>query len=192
LAYKAAANLSSTPWFYAVFAKTQVLDTFSFEFQPDYYQEPKHYIFHSRNPLNGLEYGAMNVNLYNKQLVLDTDPGLDFTLSQAHEVVPVCISISRFNTDPWITWRSAFREVLKLKREVDDGATIEIEHRLKVWCTVAEGDNADYCLAGAQDALEFYDSVNGDYTALKQSFDWEWCQLYYYSKYKRKIWLETI
>jgi hypothetical protein len=192
LAYKAAANLSSTPWFYAVFAKTQVLDTFNFEFQPDYYQEPKHYIFHSRNPLNGLEYGAMNVNLYNKQLVLDTDPGLDFTLSQAHEVVPVCISISRFNTDPWITWRSAFREVLKLKREVDDGATIEIEHRLKVWCTFAEGDNADYCLAGAQDALEFYDSVNGDYTALKQSFDWEWCQLYYYSKYKRKIWLETI
>lgn len=191
-AYKAAAQLSETPWFYAVFAKTEVLPTFKFDFVPDYYQEPKHYIFHSRNPLNGLEYGAMNVNLYNKQLVLDTDPGLDFTLSQAHDVVPLCISISRFNTDPWITWRSAFREVLKLKREVDDGATIEIEHRLNVWCTVADGDNADYCLAGAQDALDFYNSVNGDYTALKQSFDWEWCQLHYYSKYKRKLWLETV
>jgi hypothetical protein len=192
MAYKTAASLSSTPWFYAVFAKTQVLDTFSFEFQPDYYQEPKHYIFHSRNPLNGLEYGAMNVNLYNKQLVLDTDPGLDFTLSKAHEVVPVCISISRFNTDPWITWRSAFREVLKLKREVDDGATVEIEHRLNVWCTVAEGDNAEYCLQGAHDALEFYAEVNGEYAALKQSFDWAWCQDYYYSKYNRKIWLEMI
>lgn len=192
LAYKTAAQLSGTPWFYAVFAKTEVLPTFNFDFEPDYYQEPKHYIFHSRNPLNGLEYGAMNINLYNKQLVLDTDPGLDFTLSKAHDVIPICASISRFNTDPWITWRSAFREVLKLQREVDDGATIEIEHRLHTWCTVAEGENAEYCLQGANDALEFYNKVNGDYAALKQSFDWEWCQNYYYSKYKRKIWLELV
>ena len=192
LAYKTAAQLSTTPWFYAVFAKTEVLPTFKFDFEPDYYQEPKHYIFHSRNPLNGLEYGAMNINLYNKQLVLDTDPGLDFTLSKAHDVIPICASISRFNTDPWITWRSAFREVLKLQREVDDGATIEIEHRLHIWCTVAQGENAEYCLQGAQDALKFYQSVNGDYIALKQSFDWEWCQNYYYSLYKRKLWLEVL
>ena len=75
LAYKTAASLSTTDWFFAVFAKTEVLEDFTFEFQPDRLQEPKHYIFHSRNPLNGLEYGAMNINLYNVQLVLDTAPG---------------------------------------------------------------------------------------------------------------------
>lgn len=190
-AYKAAAELSATPWFFAVFAKTEVLPTFKFDFVPDYFQEPKHYIFHSRNPLNGLEYGAMNINLYNKKLVLETDPGLDFTLSKKHTVVPVCASISRFNTDPWITWRSAFRETMKLQLEVDQGAGPEIQYRLKTWCTKAEGENAEYCLQGALDGVEYYKSVSGDYDALKLSFDWAWCQDYYYNKYKNRIWLES-
>lgn len=191
-AYKVAASLSTTPWFYAVFAKTEVLPDFKFDFHPDYFQEPKHYIFHSRNPVNGLEYGAMNINLYNKKLVLETDPGLDFTLSKEHEVVPICASISRFNTDPWITWRSAFRETMKLQREVVLGAGLEIQHRLTTWCTIAEGENAEYCIQGALDGVEYHDSVSGDYAALKLSFDWAWCQEYYYKKYNRKIWLELV
>lgn len=192
LAYKTAAELSDTDWFYAVFAKTEVLPDFAFDLQPDRLQQPKHYILHSRNPLNGLEYGAMNINLYNKQLVLDTKPGLDFTLSVLHETIPVVASISRFNTDPWVTWRSAFREVLKLKLEVDEGAGPVIQHRLDVWCTCAEGENAEHCLQGAQDALEYYNSVNADYEKLKLSFDWAWLQDYYYSKYATKPWLESI
>jgi hypothetical protein len=190
-AYKAAAELSTTPWFFAVFAKTEVLPSFKFDFQPDRLQEPKHYIFHSRNPLNGLEYGAMNINLYNRQLTLATVPGLDFTLSSAHAVVPIVASISRFNTDPWVTWRSAFREVLKLKREVDQGADVEIQHRLQVWCEKAVGDNADYCLAGANDALEYYAQTNGDYAALCLSFDWAWLKQHYYNRYQQRPWLES-
>ena len=191
-AYKAAAQLSETPWFFAVFAKTEVLPSFDFTYQPDYLQQPKHYIFHSRNPLNGLEYGAMNINLYNKQLVLDTIPGIDFTLSAKHAVIPICASISRFNTDPWITWRSAFREVLKLRQEVEQGANVEIQHRLDVWSTQAEGDNADYCLRGAQDADAYYTSVNGNNDLLKLSFDWAWLQDYYYSLYNTKPWLKFV
>jgi hypothetical protein len=191
-AYKAAAELSTTPWFFAVFAKTEVLPSFKFDFQPDRLQEPKHYIFHSRNPLNGLEYGAMNINLYHRQLTLDTVPGLDFTLSSAHAVVPIVASIARFNTDPWVTWRSAFREVLKLKREVDLGADVEIQHRLQVWCEKAVGDNADYCLAGANDALEYYTQTQGDYAALCLSFDWAWLKEYYYNRYQQQPWLESL
>jgi len=191
-AYKAAAKLSDTPWFYAVFAKTEVLMDFAFDYAPDRLQQPKHYIFHSRNPVNGLEYGAMNINLYNRQLVLDTVPGLDFTLSAAHEVVPVCVSISRFNTDPWVTWRSAFREVLKLKREVDLGADIEIQHRLRVWTTQAQGQNAEFCLQGAQDALAYYAKVLGRLEDLQLSFDWAWLQDYYYNLYHAQPWLESV
>ena len=191
-AYKAAANMSETPWFFAVFAKTEVLSDFKFDFQADLMQQPKHYIFHSRNPLNGLEYGAMNINLYNRQLVLDTKPGIDFTLSAAHEVVPICASISRFNTDPWVTWRSAFREVLKLKQEVDQGADVEIQYRLKVWTTAAAGENADWCLRGSDDALEYYALVAGDHSKLMLSFDWAWLQEYYYSKYQARPWLESV
>jgi hypothetical protein len=191
-AYKAAAGLSDTPWFYAVFAKTEVLIDFAFDYAPDRLQQPKHYIFHSRNPVNGLEYGAMNINLYNRQLVLDTVPGLDFTLSAAHEVVPICASISRFNTDPWVTWRSAFREVLKLKREVDQGADVEIQHRLRVWTTQAQGQNAEHCLQGAQDALAYYAKINGRLEDLQLSFDWAWLQDYYYSLYHTQPWSESV
>ena len=191
-AYKTAAKLSNTAWFFAVFAKTEVLPNFKFDFQPDRLQEPKHYIFYSRNPLNGLEYGAMNINLYNRQLTLNTVPGLDFTLSAEHAVVPIVASISRFNTDPWVTWRSAFREVLKLKREVDLGAGVEIEYRLRLWCERAVGENAEHCLAGANDALEYYAQTNGDYEALRLSFDWAWLKEYYFNKYNARPWLEVV
>jgi len=191
-AYKAAARLSDTPWFFAVFAKTEVLPSFKFDFQPDRMQQSKHYIFHSRNPLNGLEYGAMNINLYNKQLVLDTIPGLDFTLSALHEVVPICASISRFNTDPWITWRSAFREVLKLKLEVDQGAGVEIQYRLNAWCNNAQGENAEWCLLGAKDAIDYYKTVDGNYNSLKLSFDWAWLQNHYKKLYNTEPWLESV
>jgi hypothetical protein len=191
-AYKAAAQLSTTPWFFAVFAKTEVLPDFKFDYQPDRMQQSKHYIFHSKNPVNDLEYGAMNINLYNRQLVLGTQPGLDFTLSAAHEVVPICASISRFNTDPWVTWRSAFREVLKLQREVDQGADVEIQYRLNTWLTVAHGENAQWCLQGATDAARYYQSINGDYDGLKLSFDWAWLQNYYHSLYHQRPWLESV
>jgi hypothetical protein len=195
LAYKTAAKLSDTDWFYAVFAKTEVLPTFQFDFVADRLQEPKHYIFYSRNALNGLEYGSMNIDLYNKQLVLDThiEDGsmLDFTLSKKHTVVPEVASIAQFNTDPWVTWRSAFREVIKLKQEVDNGAGIEIRHRLDTWCKRADGENAEYCLEGANDALEFYHSVDADPDELQKSFHWDWIKDWYYNKYKVKIWALT-
>ena len=190
-AYKAAAAMSDTPWFFAVFAKTEVLPSFKFDFQPDRMQQPKHYIFHSRNPVNGLEYGAMNINLYNRQLTLDTRPGLDFTLSSAHEVVPIVASISRFNTDPWISWRSAFREVLKLKREVDFGADVEIQYRLDTWCNHAEGENAEWVLQGAQDALAYYVEVNGRLEKLQLSFDWDWLKQWFESRHGFQLWAKT-
>jgi hypothetical protein len=51
-AYHAAARLSTTPWFFAVFAKLEVESKFDWKWQPDRMQEPKHYIFHARNPVN--------------------------------------------------------------------------------------------------------------------------------------------
>ena len=174
-AYHAAARASTTPWFFAVFAKLEVVGSFDFNWQPDYWQEPKHYIFHSRNCLNGLEYGHMGVIAYNRQLVLETvESGLDFTLSQPHAVVPELSAIAYFNADPWMTWRTAFREVVKLKQFMSVSPTVETEYRLKQWLTVAEGDNAAWCLRGAADAVDYYNEVEGEYDKLMLSFDWPW------------------
>jgi hypothetical protein len=174
-AYHAAAQASTTDWFFAVFAKLEVVGSFDFAWQPDYWQEAKHYIFHSRNCLNGLEYGHMGVIAYNKRLVLETvESGLDFTLTQKHTVVPELSAIAYFNQCPWTTWRTAFREVLKLKLFMEQSPTLETEHRLDTWLSIANGDYSEWCLRGASDAVEYYKEVGSDYDRLMLSFDWPW------------------
>lgn len=184
LAYKAAAELSNTPWFFTVFAKLEVLPDFDWTWQPDWLQEPKHYIFHSRNPVNGLEYGHMGVIVYNKRLVLETnDWGLDFTLSKAHAVVPRVSAVAHYNTTPELTWRTAFREVIKLKDDVEKTGSIESGYRMDIWLTESDGFCAEWSIKGAKDAVQYYDNAKGDYTELMRSFEWAWLREYYSSRY---------
>lgn len=180
-AYKAAAEASSTPWFFAVFAKLEMDSDFWWGWQPDYMQQPKHYIFNAKNPVNGLVYGHQACIAYNKKLVLLNDgKGLDFTLHQPHESVDMLSGIAHFNVSPIVTWRTAFREAIKLKLATDDTSA----YRLKVWMTKAEGENAKWSLAGANDAVEYYQSVGGDIQQLLLSYEWKWLNDYYSNKYQ--------
>lgn len=180
-AYHAAAEASTTPWFFAVFAKLQVDIDFDWTWQPDRMQQAKHYIFHALNPVNGLEYGHQAMIAYNRQLVLDNPGvGLDFTLDSPHEVVPMLSGTAYYNTSPWSSWRTAFREVLKLRASLPD---VESEYRLNKWLDV-DSDEADpqWSRLGAEDAVEYYDQVNGDFDALKKSYEWEWLASYAFFK----------
>jgi hypothetical protein len=178
-AYQAAANASTTPWFFAVFAKLQVSKEFDWNWQPDRMQQPKHYIFHARNPINGLEYGHQAMIAYNKQLVLENQGvGLDFTLDQPHEVVPILSGQANYYTNNWMCWRTAFREVIKLKASLPD---VENEYRLRQWLTVDKGIG-QWSSKGAQDAVEFYDAVKGDPTELHKSYEWDWLASYAFVK----------
>ena len=179
-AYKAAARLSNTPWFFAVFAKLQMDEQFDWTWQPDRLQEPKHYIFHALNPVNGLIYGHQAMIAYNQQLVLDNPgTGLDFTLDSAHEVVPISSGIAYYNHTPWMAWRTAFRECIKLR---DSLPNVENDYRLNRWCADGHGVNAEWSTWGAQDALEYYDAVGGDFAELKKSYDWAWLASYAFLK----------
>jgi len=181
-AYQAAAKVSSTPWFFSVFAKLKIDENFDFWWQPDYWQQPKHYIFHAKNPINGLEYGHMAMIAYNKKLVLsNTGPGLDFTLDQAHEVVPILSGVANYADDKFMAWRSAFREVLKLQNHLQTRADIETEYRLRVWQTKGSGTNGEWSKQGAKDAVVYYERVKGDFDKLKLSYDWEWLSEYFTS-----------
>lgn len=183
-AYQAAAEASRTDWFFAVFAKLEVNPNFDWNWQPDYWQEPKHYIFHAQNPVNGLVYGHQAMIAYNKKLVLETvDSGLDFTLTKAHEVVPILSGTAHYNQDPWTTWRTAFREVLKLKHFSVVSPSVETNFRLKKWLTVGNGLHGLWSIAGADDAIAYYESVNGEYDKLMLSFEWAWLKQYYDAKY---------
>jgi hypothetical protein len=180
LAYHAAAQASTTPWFFAVFAKLEVNPEFDWAWQPDRMQQPKHYIFHARNPVNGLEYGHQAMIAYNKNLVLaNSGIGLDFTLDSAHEVVPILSGTAYYNMDAWTCWRTAFRECIKLRSATD----VESQYRLRQWLTVnLAGVTGEWSIRGAQDAVEYYESVGGDFTELKKSYDWAWLSSYAFVK----------
>jgi hypothetical protein len=172
LAYHAAAAMSETDYFFAVFPTIELDDSFDFTFQPDRLRKACHYIFHAKNPVNGLEYGHRAVILYNKHLCLSTiHPSLDFTLSQPHTVVPQLCGTSNFNQTPEISWRVAFREVLKL---CEMKPTVESRHRLKKWCELGVGEYASYVQKGALDAVQYFDEVKGDKNALQLSYELEW------------------
>ena len=181
-AYHAALEASNTSWAFTVFAKLKVNNKFDWNWQPDRLQKSKHYIFTAKNPLNGLVYGHQAIIAYNKKLVLaNQGKGLDFTLDDLHESVNMLSGTAMFNTDEFSTWRTAFREVIKLKSDYADIS----QERLEVWLNKADGDFAQYCLDGARHAVEYYDEVEGDIEKLRLSYDWPWLKAYFDEKFKR-------
>jgi hypothetical protein len=179
-AIKHAAKLSTTKWFILFPGKLYADENFDFSFQPKRLDEPKHYIFYAKNPVNDLVYGHQAAVCYNRQLVLDTvNHGLDFTMSASHDVVPIMSGIAEFNSDVMMTWRTAFREAIKLRAE-NSKESIE---RLNIWRTIGKGKNCEWSLFGAQDGVEFFEKVNGNHAELMKSFMWDWLNHYYSSKY---------
>jgi len=175
--YQAAARASNTDWFFTVFAKLQVNEDFDWNWQPDRLQEAKHYIFHAYNPVNHLIYGHQAMIAYNRRLVLaNTGLGLDFTLDDPHEVVPVLSGTAYYDNDAWTCWRTAFREALKLRYSLPD---VENEYRLEQWLKENnENDYVKWSHIGARDAMGYYDSVHGDFDSLKKSYEWQWLASY--------------
>ena len=175
----AAADASTTPWYFAVFAKTDLAKEFTFDFVPDYLQQAKHYVFDCENTVNGLRYGHMGIVMYNCAMVqqgrdYDKELGLDYTLSFPHEVVPLLSCYGRFDSSPYHTWRTAFREASKLAYFNTVEPSIDGQYRLKVWTKHATGPYAEWCLRGAADGVEFFQESQTNLAYLKQGFRWEW------------------
>jgi len=172
----AAANASNTPWYFLVNAKLKVRENFNFNWQPNIHKSRRHYIFTATNPVNGLEYGHQAIVANNKKLTLSTVVrGLDYTMDSKTEVLSINCGVSTFNTSPWDAWRTAFREVIKLKHYTDNDS----KRRLDAWLTIKNGLFGDYCIKGATEAVQYYDEVGGDMEKLMLSYDWEWLYKYY-------------
>jgi len=185
LAYITAASMSETDYFFAVFPKNELADEFDFSFQPDRMKNPCHYIFDCYIPVIDCRYGWGGVILYNKDLVLKTTkPNLDFTMSQAHTSVPMLSAISNCNETPLLAYRSAYREVIKL---LQMKPTVESRYRLKKWCTLGQGKNAEWIQKGALDGKKYYEENKDNYGKLMYSYDYEWIKGCFKSLYPEQI-----
>lgn len=180
-AYKKAAESSDTEYFYAVFAKSMVKDTFMFDYTVDRGLSKRHRIFHARLNELDLEYGTFNIDLYSRSLCMETpdDNILDFTLSQPHEVVPIVASESLLAPDNYTAWKNAFREVSKLALWQNKKPTVETGHRLKKWL---ETDN-EWLAKGSQDGKQFTEECEYDEDKILQTYTWDFCREKFKSLY---------
>jgi hypothetical protein len=180
-AYKQAAELSNTDWFLAVFAKCLMKESFrNFTWRPDYWQKPKHYIFHNHNVDLNLTYGHMAPIAYNKKLMLANTGGLDMTLVQEHAVVPMVISETRL-IDPWDTWRTSFRETIKLMYYARTDDSLELQYRLNVWMNAEQmwAKHNPWYQYGAKDARDYFESINGDLNWVLLTSEWDWLRQHF-------------
>jgi len=174
-----AAKSSFTKMFWVVDGDARVLEEFKFDYVVPEYDLDCVHIFHSRNPINDLVYGYGAVKLLPRRLTLDVDTtSLDMTLSINNKikVIEQVSNITNFNVDEFSTWRSAFREAVKLTINVtnnkDNGESLE---RLSVWCSMGKGrPYGSYAVKGAL-AGKAYALANIENTdKLKLINDFEW------------------
>lgn len=181
-AHKAAAGLAKSNMVYVVDADAEILSTFTFDYQPQSLDMESVIVWHSRNPVNDLEYGYGGVKLFPTNLLLDyVGSPIDFTtsVSKSFKVIPEVSNITRFNTDPFSAWRSGFRECAKLSSKlIPKQDNTETEHRLNVWCTVGEDrEFGDFAIMGAKEGNEFGRANKDKPEMLGLINDFKWLEL---------------
>lgn len=174
-AHIAAAKKAFTKMFWVVDADAEILDTFDFSYTVDEYNLETVHVWRSRNPVNGLEYGYGGVKLLPKKLTMNmrTDTtDMTTSISSQFKAMPEVSNVTAFNTDPFTSWRSAFRECCKLASKVINGqVSDETQQRLDVWCTQTSDENA---LKGALAGKQYGQENAARLAALSLINDFDW------------------
>ena len=158
-AHKAAAELAETDMFFVVDGDAYIEDATVFDYQPGVFDRDCTYIWHSRNPINDLEYGNGGVKLFPRSSVLKARSWktLDFstTVNRKIKVMETVSNTNNFNVDALSTWRAAFRECVKLCIS----KTPESASRLDAWKTKGmDKPYGKYAIQAANQAIEFVKS----------------------------------
>ena len=176
-AHIAAAKKSFTKMFWVVDGDAEIVDTFNFDYVADAWSQECVHVWRSINPVNGLEYGYGGVKLLPKTLTAKMDitkPDMTTSISSLFKAIDEVSNITKFNTDPFNSWKSAFRECVKLASKVIDRQDeTETTLRLRQWCTVGSDPDA---IAGAVAGQAYGTMHKDDVNALKKINDFEWLQ----------------
>jgi hypothetical protein len=191
-AHVAAATLSVTPNFYVVDADAEIETGFDFSFTPsvdtmlwnDIPETECVFVWRSRNPVNDLLYGYGGVKLFSKQKLLDaTSWNIDMTTTIGSPFVPKfqISNVTAFNTDPFNSWKSAFRECAKLSSStIPNGDNTDNKYRLDIWCS--RGANRPFgneCILGAKQGRDFGLRYKDNPQILNKINDFNWLRTIY-------------
>jgi len=186
-AHQAAARIAETNHFYVVDADAIIEETFKFDFTPkstklEYGHFPQTdciYTWRSRNPVNDLLYGYGGVKLFPRKQMLEAKSwNVDMTTTLGCPFVPQfqISNITAFNTNPFETWKSAFRECTKLASSIiPNGDNIDNQYRLDVWCSRGKDKpNGKYAIMGANQGKDFGTHYRKNDNVLKKINDFDW------------------
>ncbi len=175
------AKISRTSMYWHVEADTLVKEDFNFTYRPDKWNRDVVHVWRAENPVNGLTYGNNGIKLFptDKVLALEGKKVTDFTtsVSDKFKAVQVVASTVSADTDPFNTWKSAFREAVKLQSGlIDRQKQDESLKRLEAWCTVGNGNFGHSSIEGARQGKQYVldggdvTKIN-DFVWLKEMYD---------------------
>lgn len=173
--HKHIASLTDSDRFYVVDADCWIVDKFNFQTKVDL--TPKSVaVFRAKNPVNGLVYGHGGIKLFSKDCFsaerLDK-PDMTTTLADSYIKVNVLASEHRFNYTPFSTWRTAFREAVKLSTGINkNNNDQESLDRLNMWLNAGiESQYGDFSIQGARQGEHYAKQANADLTVVN-NFEW--------------------
>ena len=176
-----AAKQVETEMFYVVDGDAEILKDFKFTHSSDEFERDTVYVWRSVNPINELTYGYGGIKLLPTKLTLDMDtskPDMTTSISKKFKPILEVSNITAFNTDPFNTWKSAFRECAKLaSKTIDRQVNNETDERLKTWTTVGEDKPfGKYAIDGARAGMNFGGSTEdigliNDFSWLQKQFE---------------------
>ena len=173
-----AAKLCTTDLFFVVDGDATIVDSFDFRYKG---QEGFVHVWRSINPINDLVYGYGGVKLLPRDLTLNMDtskPDMTTSISEKFKAMPDISCITNFNTDPFSTWKGAFRECCKLSSKViDRQKNEETDDRLRTWTTVGKDrPYGEWAIKGAKQGSAYGTASQGNSEALKKINDFDWLQ----------------
>ena len=173
--HKHIASLCNDDRFYVVDADCWIVDGFTFDKQIEL--KPKYVaVFRAKNPINGLVYGHGGIKLFSKDCFsaerIDK-PDMTTSLADGYIKLNILASEHRFNYSAYATWRTAFREAVKLSAGVNkNNNDTETKERLTMWCEAGlETQYGYFAIQGARQGVAYAGSADADFN-LVNNFDW--------------------
>lgn len=195
-AHIAAAEICETDMMWVVDGDAEIVEDFCFDYiVPDTEKQFVH-VWRSKNPINDLEYGYGGVKLLPTDMTRNMDlskPDMTTSISRHFKKMDAVSNYTRFNTDEFTTWRSAFRECCKLASAViDRQKQKETDERLERWCSDYGKDRpfGEYAINGANQGKEYGIKNCGDIEELSKINDFDFLQDLFNEKVDSKQILE--
>jgi len=177
-AHMACAQQSTTDFFFTVDADNWVYD--KFEFIPSFEPDPNGvHVYRCKNAVNDLVYGYGAIKLFSTRHLIDVDTtSIDMTTSvtTSYHIVNELVSETRYNTSPFETWKSAFRECVKLSsKTIKNQKDFETEQRLSTWKTMGtDREYGQFSIAGAKAGEQYGIKYCDNQPELAKINDWNW------------------